>query len=79
MRKIKRRKTSVVPDSVTVTFDANGGTVNTNTKDVEVGSQYGELPTPTREEYTFLGWNIKNYALASFVASLDFLCAALFL
>ena len=51
-----KKPSSVVPDSVTVTFDANGGTVNTNTKDVEVGSQYGELPTPTREGYTFLGW-----------------------
>ena len=41
----------------TVTFDVNGGNaLETNTKDVEYGSQYGELPTPTRDGYTFKGW-----------------------
>ena len=40
----------------TVTFDANGGTVGTTTKTVTYGSSYGELPTPTREGYTFAGW-----------------------
>lgn len=39
-----------------VTFDANGGTVSTNTREVTYGSPYGELPTPTRAGYTFLGW-----------------------
>ena len=40
----------------TVTFDANGGTVGTTTKTVTYGNPYGELPTPTREGYTFAGW-----------------------
>ncbi len=44
----------------TVTFDANGGTVGVSTKDVIAGQAYGFLPTPTREGYTFLGWNGKN-------------------
>ena len=43
-----------------VTFDANGGTVSTETKMVTVGSTYGILPTPIREGYTFKGWNGKN-------------------
>ena len=49
-----------------VTFDANGGTIegygNSGKviKQVSYGGQYGELPTPTREGYTFKGWNGKN-------------------
>jgi len=46
--------------SHTVTFDANGGSVDTPSKLVQYGEAYGELPTPTREGYTFLGWNGKN-------------------
>ena len=42
--------------SVTVTFDANGGTVTPTTKEVKYTQTYGELPTPTREGYDFLGW-----------------------
>ena len=40
----------------TVTFDANGGTVTPAEKTVTYGSTYGELPTPTRKGYTFVGW-----------------------
>ena len=40
----------------TVTFDGNGGTVSPGTKSVSYASAYGELPTPTRSGYTFLGW-----------------------
>ena len=45
---------------VVVTFDANGGTVNQKSKVVTIDEPYGELPTPTREGYIFLGWNGKN-------------------
>ncbi len=41
---------------VTIKFDPNGGSVNPNTKDVRYGDAYGSLPTPTRGDYTFLGW-----------------------
>lgn len=44
----------------TVTFDPNGGTVSELTKEVVYGDSYGYLPTPTREGYTFKGWNGKN-------------------
>ena len=42
--------------STTVTFDANDGEVDTKTMTVYYGQAYGELPVPTREYYTFLGW-----------------------
>ena len=42
--------------TVTVTFDANGGSVSTTSKTVTVGSTYGDLPTPTRTGYSFSGW-----------------------
>lgn len=50
----------------TVTFDANGGTLqgygnaSQASKQVTYGETYGDLPTPTREGYTFAGWNGKN-------------------
>lgn len=40
----------------TVTFNANGGSVSTPSKTVTYGGTYGELPTPTRTGYKFLGW-----------------------
>ena len=43
-------------NSYTVTFDANGGTTPTATKDVSYNSTYGTLPTPTRTGYSFSGW-----------------------
>ena len=43
-----------------LTFDGQGGEVERAYKYVVVGESYGELPTPTKEGYTFLGWNGKN-------------------
>lgn len=40
----------------TVNFNANGGNVSTGYKQVTAGGTYGELPTPTRNGYTFDGW-----------------------
>lgn len=40
----------------TVTFNPNGGTVTTTEMTVTYGETYGELPTPTRDYYTFVGW-----------------------
>ena len=44
----------------TVTFDPDGGTLSETTKEVSYHEPYGELPTPTREGYTFMGWHGKN-------------------
>ena len=59
-RAITRTLTAIWEKNEKVTFDANGGTVGVSSKDVEVGQPYGELPVPTREGYTFKGWNGKN-------------------
>lgn len=40
----------------TVTFDANGGTVEPSSKEVTYDDVYGELPLPEWEGYAFSGW-----------------------
>lgn len=40
----------------TVTFDPTPGTTPTASKTVSYGEPYGELPTPVRSGYAFLGW-----------------------
>ena len=43
--------------SAIITFDANEGTpLEENTKVVYYGQLYGSMPTPYRQNYTFLGW-----------------------
>ncbi len=46
----------LLPEKFTITFNANGGSVSTSSKVVTYRSTYGDLPTPTRSGYTFLGW-----------------------
>lgn len=45
-----------VSQDYTVTFNVNGGSVDTSSKTVTVGEAYGDLPTPVRSGYTFDGW-----------------------
>lgn len=46
-----------IKGSFNVSFNVNGGNALTETeKTVYFGSTYGELPTPTRDYYTFGGW-----------------------
>lgn len=42
--------------TVTITFDANGGSTKTASKTIAAGSYLTGLPTATRSGYTFLGW-----------------------
>ena len=39
-----------------LTFNANGGTVSSESKSIAYGEKYGSLPTPQRTGYTFNGW-----------------------
>jgi uncharacterized repeat protein (TIGR02543 family) len=43
-----------------LTFNANGGTVGTKSKEVWAGGKYGKLPTPKRGKYGFGGWYTKK-------------------
>ena len=43
-------------NKVTITFDANGGTVEMKSKTVTYKGIYGSLPTPMRKNYRFTGW-----------------------
>lgn len=39
-----------------VTFDPTDGSVEQQTKSVTYGQEYGTLPTPTHDDYAFIGW-----------------------
>jgi hypothetical protein len=47
-----------LPPKHTVTFDPNGGTVRTPTREYYEGSNLGSLPKPSRPGFKFLGWRI---------------------
>ena len=42
--------------SVTISFNANGGSVSPTSQSYTAYGTYGSLPTPTRSQYSFLGW-----------------------
>lgn len=42
--------------SLTITFNANGGTVSEASRMIAYGWQYGQLPVPMRNGYNFEGW-----------------------
>lgn len=46
--------------TINITFDPEGGSVDTTSKKVMIGKPYGELPEPTRDGYVFKGWRGKN-------------------
>ncbi len=43
-------------ETILIEFDANGGSVDESSRNVESYTSLGELPMPTRLGYTFLGW-----------------------
>lgn len=45
---------------VTLTFDANGGSVSQSSKQVYVGEAVGTLPTPTKSGYVFTRWTLNG-------------------
>lgn len=53
-------------DEYMVGFDVNGGSGSFAQKEVVYGGPYGELPTPNRSGYTFVGWvNERNESVTS--------------
>ncbi|MBR2045123.1 MAG: InlB B-repeat-containing protein [Agathobacter sp.] len=48
------------PATYVITFDPTGGTVTPSTKNISYQDLYGELPTPQREGYQFIGWYTKK-------------------
>ena len=44
------------PNQFSLNFNANGGSVETESKTLTFGDSFGELPTPTRDYYNFIGW-----------------------
>ncbi|MFA6366025.1 MAG: InlB B-repeat-containing protein [Candidatus Hydrogenedentales bacterium] len=47
---------NLITNGILVTFDPNGGTVDSGSKTVKHGSAYGDLPQPSRGGYKFGGW-----------------------
>lgn len=53
--------TSDIQDNyVVVSLDADGGNVDKSSIIVAVGYRFGDLPKPTKDGYTFLGWSNEN-------------------
>lgn len=55
----------------TVTLDANGGSLNSDTVDVRYGREYN-LPIPTRKDYDFYGWYLDGVKVDTLGASWDY-------
>lgn len=60
---------TLTPAPVTVSFDANGGTVSPSSKQVTYLSNYGDLPTPTKQNYVFDGWYYNGNQVTSSTAN----------
>ncbi len=56
-------------NTYSVTFDANGGTVENGSKTVTYGETYGDLPTPKRDGYIFKGWYLTKEGAGVITAS----------
>ena len=60
-------------DRILVSFDTNGGKTSTTQKVVTLGQVYGELPTPTKDGYNFIGWTSSNNILPSNYQAVDYI------
>ena len=59
--------------TVTVSFDANGGNLSSSSKQVLIGSTYGELPIPVRSGYNFKGWYLETNELSDTYQKVNFI------
>ena len=53
-------KNPAKPKSVTITFDAAGGTASAATLSAVPGKALGQIPTATRDGYVFAGWFLNS-------------------
>ena len=64
---------SKTPNTYTVTFNLNGGNIGGDTtaptKSVVYNTALGELPTPVREGYNFVGWGTYNGATTATITA----------
>lgn len=51
---------SVIDQEYTVSLDTNGGIANVSSFKITYGKEYGELPVPVLDGYTFDGWYDEN-------------------
>ena len=56
----KIEKDSCALDVIILSMDPNGGEVSEHSREYDNVGAIGELPTPTRVGYTFLGWTLKD-------------------
>jgi len=49
-----------IEESINVTLDPNGGTVDTDIVTAKVGKAIGKLPVPSLDNYDFIGWYKDN-------------------
>ena len=57
----------VIGEKITIALNSNGGNIDYATKDVTFGFIYGELPIPTKNNYSFIGWNTKKDGTGNFI------------
>lgn len=50
------KNVTISTKSVTISFNANGGTVSPASQSYTAYGTYNSFPTPTRAQYSFLGW-----------------------
>ena len=56
IKRISESEFEAILTSCKVTFNANGGTVSSDSQQAYYGQTYGTLPTPTKANYNFDGW-----------------------
>ena len=59
-------------DDITVTFDADGGSVTPNSRTIRPGAVIGELPIPEKTDFNFVGWYLDNTYETEVTASTTF-------
>ena len=55
-RLLSEEEFDIMRNPIPVFFDANGGEVEQESKEVYFGQTYGQMPIPTLEHYAFNGW-----------------------